>query len=96
LQKLIFLETTTLGLRYREEEKRTLARSTVSVETEWGEVRIKIGLLDGEVVNYAPEYEDCRTIAEKHIVPLKQVMQAAISAWRLQGSPRESRSNYAS
>jgi uncharacterized protein (DUF111 family) len=87
LQKLIFLETTTLGLRYREEEKRSLARSSVSVETEWGAIRMKIGLLDGEVVNYAPEYEDCRAIAESHAVPLKQVMQAALAAWRGVGSP---------
>jgi hypothetical protein len=87
LQKLVFLETTTLGLRYREEEKKSLARSWISVETEWGTIRIKVGLLNGEVVNYAPEYEDCRVIAEKHVVPLKQVMQAAVSAWRAQGSP---------
>jgi uncharacterized protein (TIGR00299 family) protein len=87
LQKLVFLETTTLGLRYREEEKKSLARSWISVETEWGNIRIKVGLLNGEVVNYAPEYEDCRAIAEKHAVPLKQVMQAAVSAWRAQGSP---------
>ncbi len=87
LQKLIFLETTTLGLRYREEEKKSLARSSVSVETEWGAIRIKIGLLDGEMVNYAPEYEDCRVIAESHAVPLKQVMQAALAAWRGVGSP---------
>jgi pyridinium-3,5-bisthiocarboxylic acid mononucleotide nickel chelatase len=87
LQKLIFLETTTLGLRYREEEKKSLARSSVSVETEWGEIRIKIGLLDGEIVNYAPEYEDCRAIAERHAVPLKQVMQTALAAWRGAGSP---------
>ena len=87
LQKLVFLETTTLGLRYREEEKKSLARSWISVETEWGNIRIKVGLLDGEVVNYAPEYEDCRAIAEKHAVPLKQVMQAAVLAWRAQGSP---------
>ena len=86
LQKLVFLETTTLGLRYREEEKKSLARSWISVETEWGNIRIKVGLLNGEVVNYAPEYEDCRVIAEKHAVPLKQVMQAAISAWQAQGS----------
>ena len=86
LQKLVFLETTTLGLRYREEEKKSLARSWISVETEWGDIRIKVGLLNGEVVNYAPEYEDCRAIAEKHAVPLKQVMQAAISAWQAQGS----------
>jgi len=87
LQKLIFLETTTLGLRYREEEKKSLARSIVSVETEWGPIKIKIGLLDGEIVNYAPEYEDCRAIAERHVVPLKQVMQAAVAAWRGVGSP---------
>ncbi len=87
LQKLVFLETTTLGLRYREEEKKSLVRSFASVETEWGNIRIKVGLLDGEVVNYAPEYEDCRAIAERHAVPLKQVMQAAVSAWRAQGSP---------
>jgi uncharacterized protein (TIGR00299 family) protein len=87
LQKMIFLETTTLGLRYREEEKKSLARSWISVETEWGKIRIKVGLLNGEVVNYAPEYEDCRAIAETHAVPLKQVMQAAVSAWRAQGSP---------
>ena len=87
LQKVVFLEATTLGLRYREEEKKSLARKFVPVETEWGAIRIKIGLLDGEVVNYAPEYEDCRAIAEKHGVPLKQVMQAAVAAWRSLGSP---------
>ena len=87
LQKLIFLETTTLGLRYREEEKKSLARSWTSVETEWGAIRIKVGMLDGEVVNYAPEYEDCRAIAERNLIPLKQVMQAALSAWRAQGAP---------
>ena len=87
LQKLVFLETTTLGLRYREEEKKSLARSLISVDTEWGKIRVKVGLLNGEVVNYAPEYEDCRAIAEKHALPLKQVMQAAVSAWRSQGSP---------
>ena len=84
LQKMVFAETTTLGLRYREEQKLILARSFVSVETEWGEVKIKIGTLDsGEVVNYAPEFEDCRSIAERHSVPLKQVMQAAITAYLL-------------
>jgi uncharacterized protein (TIGR00299 family) protein len=87
LQKLIFLETTTLGLRYREEEKRTLTRSIVPIETEWGAIRIKVGLLNGEIVNYAPEYEDCRAIAERHAVPLKQVMQTAVAVWRDLESP---------
>ncbi len=87
LQKLVFQQTTTLGLRYREEEKKSLVRDFSSVETEWGSVRIKIGSLDGEVVNYAPEYEDCRRIAEQRSIPLKQVMQAALSAYLSQSQP---------
>lgn len=84
LQKMVFAETTTLGLRYREERKIVLARSFVSVDTEWGAVKIKIGMLDsGEAINYAPEFEDCRLIAERYSVPMKQVMQAAMTAYLL-------------
>ena len=84
LQKMVFAETTTLGLRYREEQKMVLARSFVLVDTEWGAIKIKIGMLDdGEVVNSSPEFEDCRLLAEKHSVPLKQVMQAAMTAYLL-------------
>jgi uncharacterized protein (TIGR00299 family) protein len=82
LQRMVFAETTTLGLRYREEEKKTLARSFVSIATQWGAVRIKVGTLeDGAVVNYAPEFEDCRAIAERHGIPLKRVMQEAFDAY---------------
>lgn len=81
LQRILFTESTTLGLRYREEQKLALARETVSVETQWGAIRIKIGSLGGAVVNAAPEYEDCRLAAERHSVPLKQVMQAASNAY---------------
>jgi uncharacterized protein (TIGR00299 family) protein len=87
LQKMVFEETTTLGLRYREDEKKTLARSFVSIETQWGAVRIKVGALeDGAIVNYAPEFEDCRAIAEKYSIPLKRVMQEAFDAYLAQGS----------
>ena len=77
LAKLIFGETTTLGIRMREERRQTLARRTVAVETPWGEVRMKVANLNGSIANYAPEYEDCRRIADQHKVPLKQVMQEA-------------------
>jgi pyridinium-3,5-bisthiocarboxylic acid mononucleotide nickel chelatase len=84
LQKMLFTESTTLGLRYREEQKKSLARITTLVSTPWGEVNMKIGMLEnGEVVNAAPEYEDCRIIAEKYSVPLKQVMQMAMAAHHL-------------
>ena len=87
LQSMVFAETTTLGLRYREEQKKTLARSFVPVATQWGAVRIKVGALEnGTIVNYAPEFEDCRVIAEKHGVPLKRVMQEAFDAYVTQGT----------
>jgi uncharacterized protein (TIGR00299 family) protein len=79
--QLLFTETTTLGVRRREEMRQTLSRRWENVETPWGEVRIKIGSMNGTVTNYAPEYEDCRRIAAKNHVPLKQVMQEATRAY---------------
>jgi pyridinium-3,5-bisthiocarboxylic acid mononucleotide nickel chelatase len=81
LTQLIFTETTTLGVRRRDEVRQTLARRWESVRTAWGEVRIKIASMNGTVTNYAPEYEDCRRIAVEHHVPLKTVMQAASRAY---------------
>jgi uncharacterized protein (TIGR00299 family) protein len=78
LTQLVFSETTTLGVRHREESRQTLARRWESVRTEWGEVRIKIASMNGTVTNYAPEYEDCRKLASEHHVPLKTVIQEAM------------------
>ncbi len=81
LTKTIFAETTTLGVRRRVEERETLSRRWETVATTWGPVRIKIANLNGSISNYAPEYEDCRTLAEAHHVPLKQVIQEAAQAY---------------
>ena len=81
LTQLIFRETSTLGVRVREENRVALPRSFQTVETEWGEVRMKIATRDGAVSHYAPEYEDCRRIAEERRIPLKQVMQEAVRAY---------------
>jgi uncharacterized protein (TIGR00299 family) protein len=81
LTQLIFTETTTLGVRRRDEMRQTLARRWESVGTPWGEVRIKIASMNGTVTNYAPEYEDCRRIAAEHHVPLKTVIQEAARAY---------------
>ena len=78
LAKIIFAETTTLGVRIREEQRETLPRRAEIVRTRWGEVRMKIANLNGTVTNYAPEYEDCRRIASEHGIPLKRVMQEVI------------------
>ncbi len=77
LTQLIFTETTTLGVRRRDEVRQTLARRWEKVRTQWGDVRIKIASMNGTVTNYAPEFEDCRRIASEHHVPLKTVMQEA-------------------
>jgi uncharacterized protein (TIGR00299 family) protein len=82
LQELLFRETTTIGLRWRMENKAALAREFVAVDTRWGKVSIKIARLpNGVIANAAPEYEDCRKIATEHSVPLKQVMEEAIQAY---------------
>ena len=81
LAKMIFSETTTLGVRMRQESRAVLARRHVNIRTQWGDVRMKLANLNGRVSNYAPEYEDCRRIAEAQHVPLKTVMQEAIKIY---------------
>jgi uncharacterized protein (TIGR00299 family) protein len=81
LTNLIFAETTTLGVRRREEQRQTLSRRWQTVDTTWGPVRIKIANMNGTVSNYAPEYEDCRALAEAQHVPLRTVMQEAIQQY---------------
>ena len=81
LTRLMFAETTTLGVRRREETRARLARRHLTVATQWGEIRMKLANLNGSVSNFAPEYEDCRRIAEAQQVPLKTVMQEAIKIY---------------
>jgi uncharacterized protein (TIGR00299 family) protein len=82
LRDLLLRETTTIGLRWRLENKIALDREFAEVETVWGKVRIKIARWpSGEAANASPEYEDCRNLARTNKVPLKQVMQDAMRAW---------------
>jgi pyridinium-3,5-bisthiocarboxylic acid mononucleotide nickel chelatase len=78
LRALLFRESSTLGIRTRHEKRYALARRHETVATPWGEVRMKLGSMNGTVSQYAPEYEDCRRIAAEHRIPLKTVMQEAI------------------
>ncbi|HVC00329.1 MAG TPA: nickel pincer cofactor biosynthesis protein LarC [Candidatus Dormibacteraeota bacterium] len=81
---LLFLETTTLGVRISQALRRPLDREWVTVETAHGPVRMKIARASGRVLNAAPEYEDCRRIAAERGVPLKEVMAEALSRFRSQ------------
>jgi uncharacterized protein (TIGR00299 family) protein len=82
LQRLILSETSTLGIRIRKDRRACLDRSHATVQTPYGDIRMKIGSLAGEEFNAAPEFEDCRAAALAHKVAVKQVQQAAIAAYR--------------
>lgn len=77
VMKLLFTETTTLGVRSYEVARRALERTVVRVETQYGPIDVKVAHLDGRVVNEMPEFEQCRQAATKANVPLKIVEEAA-------------------
>jgi len=81
LTRLLFTETSTLGVRSHSASRQTLDRRHETVETRWGAVRVKIGASHGADLHFAPEYEDCLKLAEQHHVPLKQVLQEASAAY---------------
>ena len=78
---LIFRETTTLGIRYYTTNRITLQREYMSVDTGYGPITIKVARLGEEVLSYAPEYEECRRIAQERGVPLKEVQMSAIKSY---------------
>ena len=81
LAEVVLRETTTLGVRIYPVERRELERHHASVETAWGAVRIKVGVLGDEVVNASPEFDDCERLADGAGIPVKLVLQAASAAW---------------
>ncbi len=78
--RIVFRETSTIGVRVKQWQRFCLERKIVSVQTEYGEIRVKKALMEGEEVNLAPEYADCKRQAELYRVPLKQVYNAALRA----------------
>lgn len=80
LLNLMFTETTTLGVRSYEVERRALRRSFTQVETAYGPIGVKVAHLNGHVVNEMPEFEDVRAAATKAGVPLKVVEDAVRAA----------------
>jgi uncharacterized protein (TIGR00299 family) protein len=80
LTELLFKETTTLGVRSYEVERRALRRSSKRVETQYGPIDVKVAHLNGHVVNQMPEFEQVRAAATKAGVPLKIVEEAVRAA----------------
>jgi len=84
MREILFRETSTIGIRTRRQRRDCLERRIVQVTTQWGAVRVKESWLNGTITNFAPEYEDCRSIAEANSVPLKQVQQETIGSYLTQ------------
>jgi len=78
--EMVLRETSAFGVRRYRAERRKLPREVVHVTTPLGEVAVKLGRLNGRVIQAAPEFESCRTLAERQRVPLKQVYEAAVQA----------------
>lgn len=81
LERLLLTETSTLGIRVREDKRSCLDRTFEIVATAYGPVKIKVGVRGAETMNANPEFEDCRSAAAAHGVAVKTVHQAAIAAY---------------
>jgi uncharacterized protein (TIGR00299 family) protein len=76
--EMILRETSAFGVRQHSAERRKLKREFTKFKTEFGEVTVKLGRLDGKIIQAAPEFESCRKLAEEKNIPVKQIYEAAI------------------
>ena len=83
LEAILFVETSTLGIRRSLVERRALPRSFQIVETPFGPVRLKLAEVTPGKTRAAPEYEDCRKLAAALGVPLQEVYQAALQSYTI-------------
>ena len=86
---LLFTETTTIGVRSYQVNRRALDRQIVRVETLYGPIDVKVARLNGRIVNAMPEFDQCRQAAELNGLPLKEVEDAARLAFRMSGQQSE-------
>ena len=81
MQRLILTETTTFGVRRRLCSRSMLQRRHRTVETAYGPIRVKVGMLGERALTVAPEFADCLAAAEAHNSPVKAVQMAARAAY---------------
>jgi uncharacterized protein (TIGR00299 family) protein len=84
--ELTLRETSAFGVRRYTTERRKLKREFVKVKTTYGDVAVKVGKLNGKIVQIAPEFESCRKLADQSGAPLKQVYEAAHKAAKIECS----------
>lgn len=82
LAQQILTETSSLGVRYRFDERLELERRSIAVETRFGSVAVKVAQVPGQGRRAIPEFESVRAAAEKAGRPLREVAEAALRAWQ--------------
>jgi hypothetical protein len=75
--EFLLRETTTIGLRWHEDERAKTDREIIPRQTKYGKIRFKLARWEGKVVNFSPEYEDCKRLALEKGVPLKEIFEEA-------------------
>jgi uncharacterized protein (DUF111 family) len=80
---MVLRETSAFGVRRTIAERRKLKREFVKVKTTYGEVSVKLGKLNGKVIQASPEFESCKKVAAQKKVPVKQIHAAAIRAAKM-------------
>jgi uncharacterized protein (DUF111 family) len=75
ITKIILTETTTIGLRFYNVQRRVLQREIKLVNSEFGKVKVKFSRLGNEILKATPEYEDCKKLARKLNIPLIDIMR---------------------
>ncbi|MEM6401750.1 MAG: nickel pincer cofactor biosynthesis protein LarC [Cyanobacteria bacterium P01_D01_bin.116] len=92
-EKVLFRETTTLGIRRFTQQRSVLRREIQQLETEYGKIKVKVAwsgtVEDKTIVNVHPEYADCAELARRHSIPWQEIHRLALQNWYLKVGNRE-------
>ncbi len=80
-EKVLFRETTTLGIRHSTQQRTILDREIQQIQIKYGSVGIKVARMGSAIVNVLPEYEDCAKLAREHGVAWREIQRLALESW---------------
>lgn len=79
LTDILFRNTTTIGIRFYDARRKTLKREIKTIQTKFGDVRIKISRIGNRVINISPEYDDVKVLSKKTDLPIKKIIEVILA-----------------
>ena len=73
MKEVVFINSTSIGIREYKVKKSMLRREESTIETIYGEVRVKQSFFNGKIIRSKPEYDDCKRLAEKHLTTISEI-----------------------